>query len=501
MKAVFFAVLLISSAAATYSDNNISDWGVGDTVRVLTPQNSYRIRIYIFLDKSSCVVCQKNIPVLYEKFRDDTVEYVTFLNEFTQLEAETYRNEAGWEFPVVGDPYQIYRSYYRIRWLPALLVLDDNGVLQLCTSPSSPGVGDSIRAILKRNQRTQERIARELMQEWVLQVRTPKDQPLKSTFVRRLLATSDMQTFILINSLECAVRVVNRQGSVVKVVPVKLDTLHCMYIFDIAWMVQDSVVLIYGYTYEKRCYLALYRVGEDKLEQITYLPRYRWDVNLEYCDGDILLGIGYPSKEPRYLNERDTVAIALDARGRIQYTMKGPDSIYSHYLLSHWYGNACGCYRDAFLTLEQFSTVLKVWEKPGVLRKSIPVQLSTTYRIPNNDIPIDSPFKNRPIQHWISSLVYRHLLYDQSNDLILISYRNEEYPEGVIDYTDKRVKHSEYIHICRSDGKPIYPHDLYAGNHFIPHLFNRGTIIGTALDQNNNLLIVAYRLQLPKQTK
>lgn len=81
-------VLILTQESLTYTDFHI-----GDTVRPLKPQSIYPMRVYVFTDRSSCTVWMINIERFFEQMRDYPVEFVVFVDGYSQSDAETFRKE------------------------------------------------------------------------------------------------------------------------------------------------------------------------------------------------------------------------------------------------------------------------------------------------------------------------------------------------------------------------------------------------------------------------
>lgn len=498
---------LLVSLHFTAAAYTINDLQIGDTVRVLTPHKSYRLRIYTFLDQSSCIVCMHNMSTLYEKLRTEQIEYVAILNGYSQLEADSFRVQAEWDFSVIGDQFQIYRSFYRIRRLPTLIALDNTGKVLLISSPTAPQIGTTLLKLLENQSLPDDDVVSPALERvQTLPVRTASGAPLKSTFMRRLLPWSDCSRYALINALGCSLMIIDTNGTIIQTVPFRLDTQRCMYGWDLAWLEQDSVIVIFGSTFQQRHFLAIYRFPDETISKIVYLPRRQYGTNLVLFDKRLIIEYDHPSRTTQYLGKDDTVGLIIDLYGVLHGVLKGYDSVYNRYKLSHWCATAIGHTSNGIVTLAQFENRLCLWNSEGLLIREYPLLFGKSYRQITTDIPTSSSgyvtlLNGKPVAHWISSLAYRHILFDSVTKMILISYRNEEYPDGIIDYTDPSVQHREYLHVCLIDGTRLFSDDLYAGNHFIPHHFINGEIIGTQLDEYSNLKIVRYRLHTPFSQK
>jgi len=502
----YIAIFLFISVSILHSHeaNQSGYLRIGDTVRPLKPQSKYPMRVYVFTDRSNCALCMHNIERFYEKLREYPIEYLVFLNGYSQADAEQFRKEENIEFPIVGDEFQIYRNYYRIRNIPLLVVLDNVGKVLAIESPTSRTVSivlDSLRVVMMKHS-VQETTDLDTYFQllWTLPVRDTSERQLKSGWARQMLVAPDRKSYILVNGMQCMFYVLDSTGRIRKRQPIHLDSLDCMGIGSINWLLPGKRVLIFGGTYQYPRFMAQYSLDSTLPFRITYIPQFV-PLNIEcyYCYGNVYFARNSLSSN-RLLVPNDTSVIIIDNYGHITAVSSIIDSIYYVHHVSNWLGAIFGCYRDSLAaSLFQFGRMLRIWDKNANLVKTIPLNFSDTYRVPTWDIP-SHPQKptnsdEPPTDGRVSNLAFRNIYFDSSNGLFLVPYRNTEYPPGIVDNTDARVQHREYLHFCREDGSPVFDHDLFAGNHFIPHDFRDGILVGTVLDANGYLTIVAYALK------
>lgn len=503
MKHIFAFLLVVPALLFAQGSIHYTDFHVGDTVRPLKPQSDYAMRVYVFTDRSNCVICMINIERFYEQLREYPVEYVVFLDGFSQSDAEAFRREEKIEFPIVGDEFQIYRNFYKIRMLPVILILDRVGKILAIESPTSQTVGTTLRSLRDSLANTVviERTDLERYFEllWKLPVRDTAGHMLKSGWSRLMLVGPERKSFFLVNGTQCQLLIIDSTGTIRARTPIRLDSLHCMGIGSIDWATPGKSLLIYGSTFEYPHYLALYTIGEPTLHNVSYLSRQLpLDIECGYCDGKIYSSRRGTSLHP-LLTPEDTTIWVGDITGKTVAIGRGIDSIYYQFRLTRWLSAIFGCYEDSTtVSLFQFGRSLRVWDRRGNLIKVIPLHFSDTYRVPSWDLPERNgklTIKDgTPLDGLVSNIAFRKIFYDKTTGMFLLPYRNTEYPEGVVDFSDARVQHREYLHFCWPDGSPVFTHDLYAGNHFIPHDFRDGILIGTVLDSSNYLWIVAYKL-------
>lgn len=100
----------------------------GEVYKTISKEN-FDLRLYVFTDVNACFVCQSNIPDLLKilSTNNNKVEPVVFFSSTNEKTAKEIAENNKWEYNVVADFNNLYTDYYKVKTLPAFLILDSKG--------------------------------------------------------------------------------------------------------------------------------------------------------------------------------------------------------------------------------------------------------------------------------------------------------------------------------------------------------------------------------------
>jgi len=109
----------------------------GDTCRVIDPHRAALYRVYVFVDNSTCLVCDYNLQRLCEDL--DTVssiiEKVVIVCGMDHSGAcQTMKHLRCSDVLIIGDPHYMYKTVYKVKAFPVAIVLDRYGIVQQIVS-------------------------------------------------------------------------------------------------------------------------------------------------------------------------------------------------------------------------------------------------------------------------------------------------------------------------------------------------------------------------------
>lgn len=124
---LFFLVFCLAYSSDDYL-TEYSDLKEGDTLKTLTDEK-FDLHLYIFLDMNSCFVCQDMAPNLQNLLDqpDIKLEKIIFFSGTNKKSAEEYADSKNWNFEIITDYNNIYTNFYKIKRIPAYLILGKNG--------------------------------------------------------------------------------------------------------------------------------------------------------------------------------------------------------------------------------------------------------------------------------------------------------------------------------------------------------------------------------------
>jgi len=100
----------------------------GEVYKTISKDN-FDLRLYVFTDVNACFVCQSNIPDILKilSTNSNKIEPVIFFSSTNETTAKEIAEINKWEYKVVADFNNLYTDYYKIKTLPAFVILDNKG--------------------------------------------------------------------------------------------------------------------------------------------------------------------------------------------------------------------------------------------------------------------------------------------------------------------------------------------------------------------------------------
>lgn len=125
-------ILLISICTLSAEEDYVNNFfysKIGDSLSTIS-NDKHQLRLYIFLDQNSCMVCQEIIPQLYDILSKEIVlESIIFFSGNDNEYVRGYAEERNWKYKLIADYNNLYSKYYGIRQLPSYILLDDKGIV------------------------------------------------------------------------------------------------------------------------------------------------------------------------------------------------------------------------------------------------------------------------------------------------------------------------------------------------------------------------------------
>lgn len=479
--------------------------GEGQKDKFLVIDNKYYDgRIYFFTDISACGILNDNIIFYENNLKDYKIEYVIFMNRLNQALAEQVKNEYGWKSKVIGDEFGLYKAYYNIKLQPWIIVLNNQG--ELILEGKLGGGSVNLKKIKGEIDKYKSNIGSSKYRNELIEVkRIPlqyNDKPLIGSLFREVLYDKSRGHFYLINNRSCNIYKLDTNGVVLNFINrnKQIDRICEIQWDNLTWAYYDSLVFLYFGTNDIKYMFHFYDIVNEKFSQPVEikLKKFRSDnkpnFRSQYLTGfnKFLMFWDITGEINTKMEPDEPVISVYDNDGNFMKAFDTPDSIYLNYKISQWFNlYTCQNKYGELLSIQNFSDKLKIWDSNQNLKKVLNVNYSNFRKIDFDFKDTLSSLDAAQLKSRISRI--NVVLYDNTNDVVLISYSNETYPEGVIDYLSPEVKRQIFYHICDRNGKKLFDKDIELTNHNIPFYFDNHHIYCTEVN-NNVLEIVVYKI-------
>jgi hypothetical protein len=487
----------------------------GEIIRTLDKSKEYDLRLYIFININSCKICNSNLSVILQNFSKKNVEIVIFLSSITQADAEVEKNNNKWDCHVIGDEFNIYNEYYKVKYQPLLLVLTNEGqVLDYAK------LGNDISVNKIKNYIKESKVKKNdfnIYFEEIGRVYIRKDTSyVLSGYHRDMIYNKINNKFYLRNLMKPSLYVINSEGKVEKIISKKNHPSLTGYqsYYNIGWLDSDSTIILYDMqnkmnknnsNYQRT--IQFYNIYSDSLsEAIEFRPHLSGKRNKEgnniFCLPDIHYFVNsfgqssYPSNKNFSFSDDDTLIFLYNTDGEYITGFDKPDSTIKKHKVSTWFHHCFGIDdNNNLISIQSFSNLLKFWNTKGELLKVQSLNMGKNFRVIDFDIK-DSLSRQDAAEINNKITRTRHtILFDKINKYSLITYENETYPDSVIDPFSDKILIEKYLVISDENGYCITGEPVQIPSSCIPFYFNDSIIIATELDSKKRLQIVTYHLK------
>jgi len=502
MKFLFLFIFLILTSFKTYSD---------DKYLIIDKNKEYDIRVYFFLDISSCEIhfkSIKNVVSALEKFK---IENVIFVNSVKQESAEQLFEELQFDCRIIGDEFGLYWEKFKIDMTPTTLFLDNNGKLISLASPNNRiEIRKIIEQIKLKTVSDKKDDYLELLER--IDVKYNGNSFIGGFNHRDLLYDSKREQYFLRNDLKHNFFIINRTGNITKSLSNNEYSEFSGYnsTYKLSWLVKDSILLLNGTIYPFNRFVQYYDVPNDSLypriiiDHNQYIALSSTGDTLANNDTFVTFGNSYcnyflsslRSRHRDYLPKDIHTLFRYDDKGNIVGKYNSPDTIYQKYKIANWFRESIGNDNNGNVyTLQNFSNLLKIWDKKMNLIQEIQLDLSDLYKFPQFDIPHSrgNTELTRKVENNISRN-FHSILIDDVNDMILFAFLNTFMPEGIGDFNHKDVEYSTVLVLFDKNGNRINSEPIVFKSISIPFHFEDKIIYISKLNQSRELQISRYKL-------
>jgi len=502
MKQILILILLPLLSIFTYSQNSrfYSNLQLSDTVKTINKNMNYPGRLYFFTNIDPCQVCIQNIETLYQKY-GDFLEFVVFIDDAKDKDLESIRKFFSGGYQLIGDEHGLYKEYYKIKYQPVLLLLDNDGVVLGWDKVTAIKLNlDSIFNELQTNFSIYEQsnYVKSLKEVKRIEVRQDTN-PVITSIYRKCLFNKKDSKFILSNMRLPELFIIDTTGVIKKEIAViDYPTYDIISFYDMSWAEQDSVLFIYG-TDNLNLLVQYFNIELDsfstayKSSPCNLIERYCASSSAQFLTSLHMFVNNeayYSNKKNEKLSYLDTTLKVNSYSGELIKEFGTPDSVYLNFRQSKLYSVTYAYFKEIIYTLESNSDLLKLWDKNGKHLKTIKLYLGNRFKrryADHNDEYNEENLRDL----WNSISFHEALLINPSNSSILFSFRNESYPEGVYDYLSNEVKYETIINIYNSDGVKLNKNDIIMPKGTIPFHFEDNKIYTTEMN-GNKLEIAIY---------
>ena len=493
MKCVIFFILAVVPIMLS-AQNNPEYAGLHqyDTVKVIDKSNHYKARLYIFTDLSSCEIANININNLYKMYGENT-EYIVFLAGANSKDFELLNGKYFKGIRLVGDEFGIYKAYYKIKYQPLMLILDNSGVVYAWENVKNVRLNiDSTFKIIEKNNSTKEFYDLSKVLKRIKRIKIKKNgKPVITSLFHEAVYNKKQNNFIICNMRQPNLLLADSNGNIFKTIVNK----QFFIVLSLSWFNKDSIVFLHGYSnnqplgyYDAMNYTLYDSLFKDNLTHeegpnpCVLLDKNKYVNSIRYFFDD----------DNKLFLKNDTNCFVLrDWQGNIIAAFDTVDNIYTKFRLSRSFGAVFGYSKNKIFSLQNYTNKLKIWNEDLHLLKTLKLDLGTKYRVIKSDLPnFDS--KEHTAKFFNSVSQFWKLLIDPRNNNILLYFENETYPPGITDYMSDEVKHESIINIYSPNGKKLNKNEIILPKASIPFYFENNDIYTLQLNKNK-LEIVIYK--------
>ena len=490
------------------SNKEISSLKITEKVKTIDKSKSYAMRLYIFTNLNVCKVINANIPEILKKTSNRNIETVVILNSLSQDDAEILKKENKWETRVIGDIDGIYTEYYKIKYSPAALILDSDGIVI-----DFGKLGSDININTIKNLSVFKELKNVSLKTTSFNNLTEikriivKDKELPLTSgknYRELLFDTLSKKYFLRNNRSPNILIIDSNGAIIKTInkekyPALKGYNSCP---GLSFGKNNSSIFIYDLSKKYKNYFQYYDIKNDSLTKSKEFVPFLIDSNTRHSQNYIYNAekeyfvTFYTRKtlaKQSYLDSNYQTAFVYDTSNKLLKMFDKPDEVYIKNKVSKWFHhNATIDENNNLITLQGFSNKLKFWDSNFNLVKVNNLDMGKEFRKVDFDIK-DSLTRKDAAE--VNSKITRtwYLLYDKVNKNSLVCYFNETYPEGVIDNSSDEILTERYLIISDSNGKRLSSAPIKISKFGIPFLFENNILYMSELDNNQRLQIAIYK--------
>ncbi len=474
---------------------------VNDTVRVINKSIDFDARIYIFTNMDACNVCNTNINVLYQNYGLNC-EFIVFVDNANENDLISIKKNFDGKYKFIGDEFGLYKAYYKINFQPLILILDNDGIVFGYDKVGGKQVNIDSTLLLINSKNSKNKIKD--TQKSMIEINRIKVKINNSDFItslfRECLFKKNDQSYVLVNMRKPDIFFIDSSGNVSKTLSANKFTNYKLdFIQDFSWAFQDSIIFLYGND-DKNTIIQYYNVYFDNFSKYKELSpislNHPYSESFNACfltDKKRFVNNNryyFAHDTNLYLSDSDTIGKIFNMDGNIIKTFDKPDLHFKSYRQSKHFSMIFGYSNDVIYTIQNFTNNLQRWDHEGNLQQTNYLDLGNYFRKIDIDFQKNSNFQEYAIlNNKISK--FERILVDNTTANILIVYKNETYPSGIVDFMSDKVKWEIVLNIYNQYGVKLNDLDVILPKGTIPFFFENNIIYTTEIN-GNKLEIVKY---------
>ncbi|GEM_PF-4640848 len=508
MKSIILIILLLYNVEFVYSQNlkNFTNLNINDTVKVINKNKNYPARIYFFTNLNACNVANINIETLFYQYGDSS-EFVVFIDGANASDLESLKKYFQGEYKLIGDEFGIYKEYYKVKYEPLLLILDNKGIVNGWDNVKAIRLNiDSVLTKLKSHYSAKDRYDHSKSLKEIKRIKViNENKPLITSLFRSCIYNENDKSYILTNMRLPDLFFIDSLGTVTnKISAIHYPNYDIIFFVDMSWAIQDSLIYLYGSNH-KNIIFQFFDINSRKFSNGIYLSKLSSEQ--EYCDSynSLCFNKGnnitnhksfWMKPHNRLLTNQDTLIQIYNNNGKLLRRFGVPDKIYLDYKQSTNFEISFGYHNGIIYTLQGNTNILKKWDINGKLLKTIELDLGPEYKFSLEDHRDEYTDEN--LRHFYNSNSFDEiLLFDKSNSNILFSFSTMDFPPDVFDFASDEVRNETIINIYNPEGRKLNKHEIIMHKGTIPFRFEDNKIYTT--EMNGNKLEIAIYEFIEKQ--
>lgn len=515
MKYCFFiCILLIFSFinSSAHKEDSYCGFNVGDTLKILDNKEDYNLRVLIFTDLSACDIYNSNIATITNNLEGNNIQFIIIIEGVNESNVKSAQNAYGWKGKILTDEFGVYGKFYKIQNFPAILVLNNDGVL-LAKGKAGGGIINSkfIKELFIKEKKKDKNSKLYSFIKEVSRYKIIKDSA--AILAKRYLkATFDTkhQNYYFKQIGNCSIDILNTNGVIINVITKKnYSSYNCFQgCFNFSWVIQDSILFLYYLNNYFEPKFQYFNVSNDSLYNETSIDFQRESFRNGNSDvatyipqnNNFLLILSHRRRENdsgSTINLDQNLIFVYNNQGKLINQFDTPDDYWTKYKSSTWFDEVINYNNNYIITLQFFSNKLKFWDFNYKLLKTINLPLGKYFRETTIDLDeLDHEKEPEKLTNAFNLISYFDNILINNKNQILLVLRNENIPNGATSFFAPERTTDIYLYIIDENGKNLVEPFSLKNNY--PFYFDNQVIKALEIQKDNSIDIVTYEYYLDK---
>lgn len=502
---LFFLVFCLAYSSDDYL-TEYSDLKEGDTLKTLTDEK-FDLHLYIFLDMNSCFVCQDMAPNLQNLLDqpDIKLEKIIFFSGTNKKSAEEYADSKNWNFEIITDYNNIYTNFYKIKRIPAYLILGKNGeVLNVDKLGGTKTTTMKLDSILRYARANKDKSDDRILS--TIEILTEDNENIYSSHVRNIIYLEKTDEYLFNTDASDFIRRANNTGKIIETIYLDSVLKHLnMGAYNINDFVfnevtQDLVMIMNSDDIKEKILHYNLKSKNIKIGPVDFIrnkiPNYKAGLDIEYSNlsDRYYLNLNYSDFYNKLATDKEPQLFKFNINGNIaviEDTIKYLPSVRKSNDIWAFYYTFPLIIKDRLFTTNMLSSEVFEFDLNGNFKNKYGIYNSKYYRY--SPKPMQSTDHNEYTYFRGRASINEALLFDKATHKIYIYFQNVLNVNEDNLILGKRIPTKHYLAEVTDDLNSVCnEYELPEDN--VPFYINYG-IVHTSTNEDG---LKIYRLKIEK---